>query len=373
MRIAFITTDWADAEIKEPKKEYGGVGYYRCIKPAKFLKKLGHEVDVYGSNFNDIIDPQDPITGYNEFCSKYDVVITKVIDNRLASMHLVSACKNSGTPLVVDIDDNFLEVHDWQPASQMGYQEGGDKRAYATAYVSFADALFVSTEPLKTYFQKLLKEKFNEEPKIFVLPNSVDPDDWSFQSPKNVNKTVIGWHGSVTHDEDLLSIFKEIEQIMVENPSVELEIMGGIKKDKVRDFFKNWNKKVLDRVRLVGGTQKWYGFPKLLMKQVWDIGICPLIDSEFNRAKSHIKWLEMSIKGIPVIASNVQPYSDNIKHRKTGLIAKDPKEFGKHLRELIKDKELRKELAQNAKNDIENKHLYKKNIKLWEKAIKEII
>lgn len=373
MKIAFITTDWADAEIKEPKREYGGVGYYRCIKPAKFLKNLGHEVDVYGSNFNDIIDPKDPITSYHAFCSKYDVVITKVIDNRLASVHLVSACKETGTPLVVDIDDNFMEVHDWQPASQMGYQEGGDKRAYAISYVSFADALFVSTEPLKTYFQKLLKERFNENPKIFVLPNSVDPDDWSFISPKNINRTVIGWHGSVTHDEDLMLIFKEIENILKEKKDVYFEIMGGIKLEKVRDFFKAWDKNVLDRVKIVGGTQKWYGFPKRLMSQTWDIGICPLIDSEFNRAKSHIKWLEMSIKGIPVVASNVKPYSDNIKHNKTGLIAKNPKEFGKHLRKLIENKELRKELAENAKRDIEKNHLYEKNIKLWEKAIKEII
>ena len=34
-----------------------------------------------------------------------------------------------------------------------------------------------------------------------------------------------------------------------------------------------------------------------------DIGICPLVDDEFNRNKSQIKAIEYGLLGLPVVAS----------------------------------------------------------------------
>jgi glycosyltransferase involved in cell wall biosynthesis len=44
-------------------------------------------------------------------------------------------------------------------------------------------------------------------------------------------------------------------------------------------------------------------FLQALCSREWDIGICPLTSTDFNRAKSNNKWVEYTSAGIAVIAS----------------------------------------------------------------------
>jgi len=44
---------------------------------------------------------------------------------------------------------------------------------------------------------------------------------------------------------------------------------------------------------------------------LFDIGVAPLVDSEFNRLKSDIKLLEYLALGIAPVMSNLDPYSDS--------------------------------------------------------------
>ena len=50
------------------------------------------------------------------------------------------------------------------------------------------------------------------------------------------------------------------------------------------------------------------------------IGVIPLDDSLFSSCKSPIKYFDYSLAGIPVICSNVPPYSDVLVDRVTGLL-----------------------------------------------------
>ncbi|MZI96144.1 hypothetical protein F9817_23485 [Vibrio sp. CAIM 722] len=42
----------------------------------------------------------------------------------------------------------------------------------------------------------------------------------------------------------------------------------------------------------------------------FDIGLAPLVDKSFSKNKSYLKCLELNKLGIPVICSNVLPYTE---------------------------------------------------------------
>ena len=78
-----------------------------------------------------------------------------------------------------------------------------------------------------------------------------------------------------------------------------------------------------------------------------DIALLPLNDTEFNRAKSDLKFIEAAGHGAAVLASPVV-YAGTVRDGETGLIFRSPKEFAQKLDLLIRRADLRRSLAENA-------------------------
>jgi hypothetical protein len=77
---------------------------------------------------------------------------------------------------------------------------------------------------------------------------------------------------------------------------------------------------------------------------VMDIGIVPLRDTPFNRAKSAIKGLEYAAAGVPFIAQNLDSYASLRNDLGVGRIAKRPTDWIRHIKELL-DVDIRREEA----------------------------
>lgn len=170
-----------------------------------------------------------------------------------------------------------------------------------------------------------------------------------------------------------------LEKLMIKYPFLHVEFMGGLEKEQVQQLFAGIDLNILNRIEVTGGTPSWKEYPKKLSKTKWDIGICPLIDDEFNRNKSHIKWMEYSTYKIPTVASMVYPYYkkidgvDAIKDGKTGFLANDTKDWVEKLSKLIENKELREEIGNNAYNYIKDNLTIQDNIYKWEKVFDKIL
>jgi hypothetical protein len=52
-------------------------------------------------------------------------------------------------------------------------------------------------------------------------------------------------------------------------------------------------------------------YPETLASLALDVAVAPLQDNPFNRAKSNLKLLEYGWLGIPVVASDLEPYRDS--------------------------------------------------------------
>jgi glycosyltransferase involved in cell wall biosynthesis len=368
MKICYIYTDWA----LRPDKKYGGVGYYRVIKPAQYLSKF-YDVDVYGENIKTL--GKTPEEMWINIYSKYDVVIVKAVDNEIAAGMMMFYARHFNKHVILDLDDNYIEVRKDQPASQV-YYPGSQKRSIFQALLSLVDGLIVSTQPLADFYKDRIKKIYGDDLPVFVAPNCADPDDWKL--PTRWRKKVIGYAGSITHNSDLALVMPSIAKLMKENKDWYLELLGCIKSEQIPEAFKDFDEDTFRRVQIKNGTSSWKGYPALLCKQRWTVGLAPLIDDEFNRGKSHIKWMEYALAGIPTLASKVYPYSepilgtDVIKHGETGLLFEDSASFEQHLCSLMNDAKLRTKIVESARSFIQQNWSYKDHIGKWHTAIETI-
>lgn len=87
-----------------------------------------------------------------------------------------------------------------------------------------------------------------------------------------------------------------------------------------------------------------------------DIALLPLRDNEFNRAKSDLKFIESAANGAVVLASPVV-YSSVIKDGTTGFIYHNGREFINKLNLLIRNKNLRRKVAEEAYSYVKHERL----------------
>jgi hypothetical protein len=96
------------------------------------------------------------------------------------------------------------------------------------------------------------------------------------------------------------------------------------------------------------------GFARSLVEARPDIGLAPIADEPFNRARSELHWLEYSMAGAATVASRLMgggPY-DVIRDGVDGLLARNKAQWLNGLRSLAGSADLRAELAGRARERV---------------------
>lgn len=347
-KILMYRNDYGANTVRQADDEYGGVGYYRIIKPSQYLK--GHEVTIIGSDLYKKGESEEK--RWSTVFKDYDVFWTTYFtDPKIASAMFYHRDKFN-KKVIIDLDDNYLDVVPSHPLYHR-FKETKKERAFLSTILTFADAITVSTEPLKQRIAEHLKKVYKIEKPIFVIPNMNEAKEWDFKpAVKDKNKVVIGYSGSNSHYDDLQMMFPALAKIMDKYPHVYFESMGALGKENIR-IFNCFSEEAKLRCDILPSTWTFKEYPKHLASMKWDIAIAPLKDCAFSRCKSPIKFFEYSMYKIPVIASRVYPYyvpnfdREVITHEQTGLLAK-PDEWFDMLERLVLDKTLRETLGNNA-------------------------
>ncbi len=370
-KILFYFNDYNANVIRREQDTYGGVGYYRIVKPANMVK--GHEVTIVGSKLTKKKETIEQrwkriFTEYDVFWSGY------FLDAQEAAVMYYTRDKYK-KKVVMDVDDNVLDVLESHPLYDTMKPGKRDKAMIATV-LSFADVIVVSTEPLKQRLRKHFKEVQGIEKNIVIIPNMNDIKEYDFPlAQKNTNKLVIGYVGSNSHQDDMALFIPELMKIMRKYPYVYFESIGSIGKKDLH-LFKDFTSHEMNRCDLLPATWTYKEYPEMLCNLKWDISVAPLVDSKFTRCKSHIKFMEMASIKTPVICSRVYPYFMDIKgkkvveHNKTALLVK-PSEWFDAMEYLILHPEKRRELGENAyKHVVENWQYNKSDLS---KVIDEVL
>lgn len=271
-----------------------------------------------------------------------DAVVFQTIHTQLAAAFF-SVCRYElGKKVITELDDDIYSVSVTNPAYK-SLGAGSEPELWGHDQIEHSDALIVSTN----YLKKLYWRKHRK--KIYVVPNAIDFSVWdrkaAIKPPKKDGEVRILYSGGSAHGEDLALIKDVFSRITEKHKNVVFYVLIG---DYCPDFLKN-NKQIIVR-----DHKHWvpiYKYPRYLKSIGADIGIAPLVDSQFNRCKSNLKWLEYSALGIPTVASDIEPYKC-IKNGLTGYRCKTVDQFYAKLDLLVRRVNLRSLIGYNAYKDV---------------------
>lgn len=260
-----------------------------------------------------------------------------------------------GTRVIYEADDDLLNAEGMKARGYAGDAEALSARV--STLVRLADTVTVSTEPLKAHFLQLNNN-------VVVVPNYIDYSLWQLgekvapTKPKTPGVVKIGYIGTPSHVADLQIVRDAMRQIEKKyGARVQIEVIGGF-----QDQAPLFGKKIgLPR------NNDYPNFVEWLFNVVdWDIVITPLVDDEFNRSKSNLKFLEYGALRIANVVSNVPTYRDIAVNGENALVVGNTtKEWRAAIEKLIVDEALRERLSANAFQLVHDRYSCRTHAKLY--------
>jgi len=318
-----------------------GVGKFRSVEPHTFLQQQ------YPDDFHIDID-YEPKINDEKYWKKYQIVhFHRVIGSNYGSSHLlIKKLREWGIVTIADLDDY------WQPGVEHPAYELIKKNNLDFHIKNNLKAADYVTTTTKLFADEISKINKN----VFVLPNAINPDEPQFKAKTEPSDRLrFGWLGGSSHLHDLkliegttntLSSLKDKYQMYVcgfdtRGSVTEINRETGEQKQRPikpeETVWKKYEEIFTDNYRFIDDEHKNY-----LMKfesgdfyrddvfyhRVWtqpissyaknyskfDVSLAPIKDHMFNRMKSQLKVIEAGFYKKALIASNIGPYTIDLKH-----------------------------------------------------------
>lgn len=292
------------------EEKLNGVMFYRQVIPHSFMLRKD-EVQIH---FTDIVSLK-LLT--DEQLSEFDIVH---VSYWMWDGVLNSKLKEIGIKLIIDIDDywnvdRYHELYDY-------YKENNRPKKIIKTMQN-ADAITTTTPVLADRIKP-----YNSN--IGTFNNALMEDDYI--KPIRNEIPFAAWIGGSNHSSDLMLI-----QHLQKGFRIPVYIP-----DMYRPVFKD---KFLYYQR--------QDIPNYLsLYNSYEIILSPLRKSKFNGYKSPLKVMEAGMFSKPLIVSDVDPFTQYLKHKENCLVVRKKSEWGKFLKLLVNDEEMRNELGRNLNKDI---------------------
>ena len=319
-----------------------GVGKFRSIDPHVMLQN-NHSED-----FHVDIDYEPKINDIN-YWKQYDIVhfhrtIGQDYDN---SVNLIQRLNSLGLVTIMDLDDYWLPTKE-HPVHQMVLQMKLHEKIMAN--LKAASHVTTTTSVFATEISK-----FNKN--VYILPNAINPKEGQFNvKSEPSDKLRFGWLGGSSHLHDLKlldgtinklsqhkdkfsmylcgfdirgtvteinqqtgeqkqrdikpeeTVWARYEEIFTDNyktvdPKHKEFLMSFKDESYVSDVLPFYNRIWTKPVTSYAANYKWF-----------DVSLAPIKNHIFNRVKSQLKVIEAGFHKKAIIASNIGPYTIDLKH-----------------------------------------------------------
>lgn len=323
----------------------GGCGHYRIREPFDQMKANGLDVS-YAKHG----DP-DPDT---------DIFVGQRVGNHAMTLHWLKLWRKH--KLVWETDDDLWTIDPTNTRATKFYTK--DLLDELEQIIRVAHMVTVSTTHLAEQMSR-----FNRN--VVVIPNHIDASLLDIDRPKR-DRVTVGWAGGDSHQRDLEMVKPRLKRFFERNPDVDFHTIGWGSQRRPEDFPPHMRRNVVPNPLHTMGVpythSGWSPRVQDYYKKIdFDIGLAPLVPSVFNRSKSHIKALEYAALGIPVIASDSEPYREFVVDGVTGFLVKYDHEWDSRLRDLVNDEAMRAEMGAAARERA-SQFTIQKGWKLWADA-----
>ncbi len=309
---------------------------------------------IYGQEILPLIDVNQIIKS-----KIFDVIVIQRVNPY--STPIIKKAKQHGIKLVYEADDDFLDINPFNPS--FNYIHGN--LVNIKKLVGAADKIVVSTPELKKRFDKLNLASDVEIIRNYYLDNVLPLKPFSYTGDSYVK---IGYFGTMTHNNDLElihNVILRLKDIFSKKAiQVDFEVIGASIDENI-DWF--GVKKLPYYPMSMATFMKW-----IANEAKWDIGIIPLVNTEFNKCKSELKYIEFTALGVPVVASDVDIYKNTIEDGVTGFLANNEDEWVDKLSILIENPTLRNGMLNNARADILKNYDLRDRAKQWDEIFKSL-
>lgn len=268
---------------------------------------------------------------------------------------LIDRMKAAGRPVIFDVDDLVFEpqlapwhrgVANLSPAEQELYLDG--VRRYAKTLERCDHVLTAS--PL------LAELAARHGPQAHVLRNALGLEmaAWAdelhqlrqarLDAQGADGRLVIGYgSGTATHDVDFAEAAPAVLDILTRYAHAELWIAGPM---RLPEELARFGARVR-RFPLLP-WREWFQLAAQM-----DIALAPLeMHNLFCRAKSEIKFVEAGALGLPVVASQIDPFAAAISEGENGFLAANPAQWLAALDKLAASAELRRRIGAAARQTV---------------------
>lgn len=251
---------------------------YRALMPMKILRTRGHEIVWCGASTDSIS------VSLLKSCDVLHVYRATEASVLRALLEL----REAGVAITWDNDDDIRALSKHSPSyARLGGVAGRRDWQRQMMAMEIADLVTTSSYTLAERFRDAARH-------VDVIENYLPPEFVAGRRSRH-DGFVIGWAALKEHEADakLLALNAVLSEVLENHPNVRLRTIC-VKLDLRHERYEHRPRvpfaSLIDEVR------------------EFDVGIAPLADIEFNRARSNVKLKEYAAAGVPWLASPVGEY-----------------------------------------------------------------
>ena len=372
-----------------------GVGKFRSVDPHVFLQNL------YPDDFHIDIIYDVPMNNM-EFWKKYQIIAfhRSLSPDFEASHELIQKLNGMGIVTIDDMDDYWMPTKEHPIHDVIRFNKINEK---ITANLKVAKYVTTTTTIFADEIMKLNKN-------VVIFPNAINPNEPQFKEPTpESDRLRIGWLGGSSHLHDLqlldqsfskLTQYKDKLQYVLcgfDTRGSVTEINSQTGEHKKRDIlpnetvWANYEKIFTQNYSTVSEDYKKYlnmftadAYPNEMSEpylRVWtkpvqsyaknyskfDVSLAPIKNHIFNRMKSQLKVIESGFYKKAIIASNIGPYTIDLKHSLdhgnfvdgNALLVDENRnhsDWAKFIEKLVKNPNMAKDMGERLYETVKDKY-----------------
>ena len=372
-----------------------GVGKFRSVDPHIFLQ------NIYKDDFHVDIIYEPPYDDIN-FWKQYQIVSfhRSIGPDFERAQSLIDLLNNIGIITVCDIDDYWMPGKEHPIHDIIKFHKINEK---ITANLKIAKYVTTTTSLLADEIKKLNKN-------VFVIPNAINPNEPQFKEPTlESDRLRIGWLGGSSHLHDIELLNESFGKLIKYKDNLQYVLCGFDTRGSVTEInsqtgehtkrdirpeetvWAQYEKIFTQDYKIISEDYKKYltnynqesfkneineSYLRVWTKPVtsyaknyskFDVSLAPIKNHMFNRMKSQLKVIEAGFYKKALIASNIGPYTLDLKHcLKNGEFVdgnamlvdenRNHSDWAKNIEKLIKNPNLVKDMGERLYETVKDKY-----------------